>query len=139
MALDLFDCLIVAIVTYRCEVWGYEIEKFSDSCWCFFFSFYRFLLWVSYKISRCGIVGELGHFPTNFTVIKLLLKYWYRLIVDGQFIVSSLHLFYVLFNMGYLYFIIRNLLVKYNENSVWSNLCRFNYTRKVHHNFMTYV
>ena len=74
-------------------IWGHEIiEKnnfLNDVC----ISFYRFLLGVSKHAPSAGIIGELGRFPIQFTVIKHMLKYWHRLVLTDDILLRSAYTF----------------------------------------------
>ena len=52
-------------------------------------SFYRYLLGVSKQAPRAGIVGELGRYPIQFTVIKHMLNYWHRLVLSDDILLRA--------------------------------------------------
>ena len=124
IALDLFDRLIVPIMTYGCEVWGCEINQtknFLDKI-----SYSRFLLGVSKRAPINGIIGELGRFPVNFVVIKHMLKYWHRLVISDDCLLKSAYLSSMRYSNWGNY--ITDMLDKYSESNIWSCICNFNST-----------
>ena len=73
---QLYDRLILPILLYGCEVWGYEnlvqIEVFHRK-------FLRKLLVVHKKIPNCMVYGELGRCELKFTVWRRMISFWLKL------------------------------------------------------------
>ena len=63
--LELFDKLIMPILTYGCEVWGFEnlniIEKLH-------LKYLIYILGVKMSTPTCMVLGETGRFPVNITI-----------------------------------------------------------------------
>ena len=77
VCLELFDRLIVPILTYGCEVWGFEnldvIEKLHVK-------FMKVLLRCSKFTPSVMLYGDLGRFPLEVTVKAKMISFWNRLI-----------------------------------------------------------
>lgn len=75
--LKLFDSLILPILTYGCEIWGFyrsdDVEKVH-------LRFLKQILGVRRQTSNIAIYGELGRFPL-YVIRKIrILKYWYKIL-----------------------------------------------------------
>jgi len=75
--LDLFDKMIVPILSYGCETWCYEecliIERIH-------LKFCKYILKVKQSTPNVMIYGELGRYPLIIKLKLLMLGYWYDLI-----------------------------------------------------------
>ena len=67
--LELFDTLIIPILTYGCKVWGFEslniIEKLH-------LKYLKYILGVKMSTPTCMVLGETSRFPVN---IMLCIKF----------------------------------------------------------------
>ena len=77
---ELFDQLVVPILLYGCEVWGFQkldcIEMFHKK-------FLKSLLRVNRGTANCMVYGELGRSDLRSTVESRMVSYWAR-IVQGK-------------------------------------------------------
>lgn len=79
LQLDLFDHMVVPIVLYGAEIWGYEninlIEKLN-------LRFCRLLLNANVNTCRCMIYGELGRRPMNVLIKSRMVSYWAKILIS---------------------------------------------------------
>ena len=113
MALDLFDRLVVPIMTYGCEVWGNEINDAKNFLDDVSQSFYRFILGVSKRATKLGILGELGRYPMKFKVIKHMLRYWYKLKFTDDMLLKTVYNSSIQYSKWAVY--MNNLLCQYSK------------------------
>ena len=78
--LDLFDTIIIPMLTYGSEIWGYVnidlLVKVHEQ-------FCKLLLNLKTAIPNFMLYGELGRYPLNITVKLKILSFWSKLI-DGK-------------------------------------------------------
>ena len=76
--LELFDTLIMPILTYGCEVGGFEnlniIEKLH-------LKYLKYILGVQMSTPTCMVLGETGRFPVNITNKTRVISFWSKLIL----------------------------------------------------------
>ena len=77
---DLFDKMILPILLYGCEVWGYENV---ESIEIFYRRFLKYLLRVNPQTTNCMIYGETGRTPLILKIKLRMVCFWYR-IVTGR-------------------------------------------------------
>ena len=88
--LQLFDALVVPILLYGCEVWGFQnidcVEKLHRK-------YLKYILGVKSSTSNSVIYGELGRYPLNITIKKRMISYWIRVHTgkDSKLCHSMLH------------------------------------------------
>ena len=80
LMLKLFSILVKPIITYACEVWGYECFKQSSVVRTFINKFYRNLLGVPPYTSTVATHLELGVTPVDTEIKIAMIKYWFRLV-----------------------------------------------------------
>jgi hypothetical protein len=75
--LELFDALVMPILLYACEVWGFEKIDILERL---HLKFLKYTLRV--KMSTCNnmIYGELGRFPLIIHIRTRMIAYWARLL-----------------------------------------------------------
>ena len=78
--LDIFDKMILPILLYGCEVWGYENV---ESIEIFYRRFLKYLLRVNPQTTNCMIYGETGRTPLILKIKLRMVCFWYR-IVTGR-------------------------------------------------------
>ena len=83
---ELFDQLVVPIVTYGCEVWGYENIKCAE---IFYTKFLKRLLHLNKSTANCMIYSEVGKHPLSKTVELRMLNFWHSLLISDQNKISS--------------------------------------------------
>ena len=92
--IHVFDHTIKLILLYDCEVWGMFnpfISKFRNTLLNISIIFDKlpaeklyqklcqYILGVHSKTSNAAVLSELGRFPIYFNIVKVLVKYYYRL------------------------------------------------------------
>ena len=74
--IKLFDAIILPILTYGSEIWGFhpapEIERVH-------LKFLKQILCVKPQTSNVTVYGELGRVPLSIISKERILKYWYKL------------------------------------------------------------
>jgi hypothetical protein len=58
--LELFDTMVLPVVMYDCEVWGFEKNYILES---FCLQFYKILLGLKKTTPNCFLYGELDRYP----------------------------------------------------------------------------
>ena len=75
MLFNLFDKLIVPILCYGSEVWGYEKSEKIETVHT---KFCKWVLGVSYRTSNTAVLAECGRFPIYTTYFVNCVKYWLK-------------------------------------------------------------
>ena len=65
--LHLFDSLVVPILLYGCEIWGYENNSLIEKL---HLKFCKYILRVKKTTPSCMIYGELGRFPLDTIIVE---------------------------------------------------------------------
>ena len=75
--LELFNSLVLSILTYGCEVWGFEninlIEKLH-------LKYLKYSLSLKMSTPTCKALGETGRFPVSMHIITRVVSFWSRII-----------------------------------------------------------
>ena len=75
--LELFDSLVLPILTYGCEVWGFEninlIEKLH-------LKYLKYSLSLKMSTPTCMALGETGRFPVSIHINTRVVSFWSRII-----------------------------------------------------------
>ena len=75
--LELFDSLVLPIITYGCEVWGFEninlIEKLH-------MKYLKYSLSLKMSTPTCMALGETERFPVSIHIITRVVSFWSRII-----------------------------------------------------------
>ena len=86
LQLKLFDHTVVPILTYACEVWGYEnldmIEKVQND-------FLRRITCSKKCTPLYMLYGELGRYPLEITIKSRMIGFWYRITHGNPIKLSS--------------------------------------------------
>ena len=78
--LDLFDKMIIPIVLYGCEVWGFgNIECIE----IFYRRFLKYLLKVNSRTPNCMVYGETGRTPLSIKIKLRMVCFWHRVSTGG--------------------------------------------------------
>jgi hypothetical protein len=85
--LDLFDKIIISMLTYGSEIWGYENIDILEKLHALFC---KLLLNLKTSTPNFMLYDELGEYPLNVTVKLKILSFWSRLIDGKQSKLSSL-------------------------------------------------
>ena len=81
LQLKLFDNTILPILTYACEVWGFESCKLLEPIHN---QFLRKLLHARKSTPLYMIYAELGRYPLEITIKTRMIAYWSRIISGSQ-------------------------------------------------------
>ena len=77
--LRLFDALILPIMNYGCEVWGFhdsqDVEKVH-------IRFLKRILGVRQQTCNMAVYGELGRVPLSVTRKSRIIRYWFKILSD---------------------------------------------------------
>ena len=73
----LFDSLVIPILLYGCEIWGYETNSLIEKL---HLKFCKSILRVKKTTPSCMIYGELGRFPLDTLIKGRLVTCWSRII-----------------------------------------------------------
>jgi hypothetical protein len=76
LVIDLFDKTVLPVLTYGCEIWGFEI---NDIILKLQLRFYKFVLKLRLSTPSMMVFGEIGKFPVNVSVKTRTLCFWYKL------------------------------------------------------------
>ena len=84
--LDLFEKTILPILTYGCELWGFEqfeaLNKHQRK-------FYKLVLKLRTSTPTLMVFGETGQFPISITIKTRMLCFWFKLISPSNNKLSS--------------------------------------------------
>ena len=73
LQIELFDSLILPILLYGCEVWGYENVLILDR---FYLKYLKYVLGLKQSTPGCMVYGETGRFPLS-VYIKTRMIFFY--------------------------------------------------------------
>ena len=77
---ELFDQLVVPILLYGSEVWGFQK---LDCIEIFHRKFLKSLLKLNRGTANCMVYGEVGRFALASKVEKRMINFWARVITSG--------------------------------------------------------
>ena len=87
LQIKLFDSLVLPILLYGSEIWGYEnhenFEKLQRK-------FCKLILNVSNKSSTNIVFGDLDRYPVEFFIKQRTLNYWGRIIASKDHKISKI-------------------------------------------------
>ena len=72
-ACRLFDALVLPVLLYGCEIWGYEEHNSIERVQL---TFCKFFLGVNKRTSNMAVLGECGRFPLYASYHTRCIKYW---------------------------------------------------------------
>ena len=76
--LDLFDKMIMPILLYGCEIWGFEdIEAVEN----FYRKFLKYVLRLNSQTTNCMVYGETGKKPLMETIKSRMVCFWHKISV----------------------------------------------------------
>ncbi len=73
LQLELFDAMVLPIITYGCEIWGYRTIRDIENL---HITFMKHILHVRKTTCNSMVYGELGKYPINTHVKSRMLNYW---------------------------------------------------------------
>ena len=97
---DLFDKTIVPILTYGCEVWGFEQLEILQKLQL---KFYKIVLRLRNSTPSLMLFGETGYYPLWVSIKVRMLCFWFKLVSDqngNKLSVTIYKLLYASFNNG---------------------------------------
>jgi hypothetical protein len=99
MQLDMFSKMIMPILTYGAEIWGYKTERCVENVQI---KFCKQILGVSSSASRAVALGECGRLPLAVNCIMKFIKFWVKLIkLDSSILTRAAYvMLYDLDKMG---------------------------------------
>ena len=127
----MFDSLIVPILTYGCELWGYSSLDIMES---FHRKFLKSQLHVNTRTANCIVYGELGRFKLEIHIFRRMIGFWLKIIKSKESKLSNI--FYRLLRKLYeeneykscWIHKIKNILDSCGMSNVWENPENFNPT-----------
>ena len=81
LQLELFDAIVLPVLTYGCEIWGYRVYKAIESVQL---TFLKHTLGIRKTTCNSMAYGELGKYPVDAHIKSRMLNYWLRLINGKQ-------------------------------------------------------
>ena len=73
---NLFDALIIPILLYGSEVWGYEnLVKIE----VFYKKFIKNALRLNLQTPDCMVFGESGRYPISYYINQRMINFWHRI------------------------------------------------------------
>ena len=85
--LDLFDKMIVPILLYGCEIWGYgNLEPLE----IFYRKFIKRMLCIQQNTPNCMVYGEVGKYPLKIQIQLRMLSYWAKISEGKELKLSTL-------------------------------------------------
>ena len=77
IVLDLFDKMILPILLYGSEIWGYEN---LDSIEVFYRTFLKYILRLNKQTTNCMVYGEAGRKPLSIAIKSRMICFWHKTI-----------------------------------------------------------
>lgn len=91
---DLFDKIVVPVLLYGCEIWGYENIEVIERV---HLKFLKYVFNLKSSTPSYMVYGETGRFPLCINVYTRMISYWSKLFTNSESkIVSVLYKFLVL-------------------------------------------
>ena len=87
LQLELFDSLIMPILLYGCEIWGFEnitmIEKIH-------LKYLKYMLGLKQSTPTCMVLGETGRYPLSISIKCRMISYWSKLLCHKESKLSNI-------------------------------------------------
>ena len=84
---ELFDSLVVPILTYGCEIWGYNSLDLIES---FHRKFLKNQLYVNKRTANCIVYGDIGRFKLEVAIYKRMIGFWLRIVNSKESKLSNI-------------------------------------------------
>jgi hypothetical protein len=124
MQLEIFDTMVVPILLYGAEVWGFENCNIIEN---FHMQFCKTILKVKKSTPHCMIYGQLGRMPLHILIKARMVGFWQR-IMCGKREKNSYTLYSILYQLskrGFYHSIwlleIKNTLYECGLNVMWDD------------------
>ena len=79
--LDLFDKMILPVLLYGCEIWGYEDIKEIE---VFYRKFLKEVLRLNKQTTNCMVYGEAGRKPLSIIVKTRMVCFWHKTMMGAE-------------------------------------------------------
>jgi hypothetical protein len=76
LSVDLFDKIVLPVMSYGCEVWGLAIKDYAQKLQV---KFYKILLHLRQSTPSCMVFGEVGRPSCEIAIKSRLLNFWFNL------------------------------------------------------------
>ena len=87
LQLELFDSLIMPILLYGCEIWGFEnitmIEKIH-------LKYLKYIIGLKQSTPTCMVLGETGRYPLSISIRCRMISYWSKLLCQKESKLSNI-------------------------------------------------
>ena len=117
---NLFDKMIMPILTYGAEIWGFETKECIERVHT---KFLKYVLGVPTSATNAAVYGECGRLPVKVTAILKLIKYWLKVLeMPSNRLPKNVYLMtYELTEAGRLTWAskVKNVLFLYGFGEVW--------------------
>lgn len=96
---DLFDRIVVPVLLYACEVWGYENIEIIERV---HLKYLKHILNLKSCTPSYMVYGETGRFPLHITIFTRMISFWANIINSSENKLSKIIYMYVriLFDKG---------------------------------------
>ena len=81
IVIDLFDKMILPILLYGCEIWGYEDVECIE---IFYRKFLKYTLRLNMQTTSCMVYGEAGRTPLSITIKSRMVCFWHKITVGAK-------------------------------------------------------
>ena len=81
MQLQMSDCMVVPILLYGTELYGYEKSDIIDSL---FLQFYKIIMCFKKCTLNAILYGELERYPADILIKSRMVGFWKRLVCGKQ-------------------------------------------------------
>ena len=81
LQLELFDQLVMPILTYGCKVWGFEDLTQIETL---FLKFCKLITKVKSNTAKCMMYGELGRYKLKNVIENRMINYWYNIVCSKE-------------------------------------------------------
>ena len=78
---NLFDTMVLPILLYNCEVWGYEDFENLE---IFYRAFLKNTLKLNKQTPNCMVYGESGRKPLHITIQLRMINFWTRIVTGDE-------------------------------------------------------
>ena len=79
--IEMFDTMVLPILMYGCEIWGFANNNMIES---FCLQFYKSILGLKKCTPNCILYGELGRFPIDIFIKCRMVAFWKRIFCNKQ-------------------------------------------------------
>ena len=79
--LDLFDKVVMPVLLYGCEVWGFENIEIIERI---HLKFLKHILNFKRCTPSCMVYGETGRFPLSVNIYTRMVSYWAKLFTGPE-------------------------------------------------------